>query len=413
MSQRVDDTCGLENSASAARPGRGRLSSVLVACTAALLTVAAQPVLAGNGVKVFSDSAGDSISLFGIIDVGVLYQSNSTSTVGTNHGSIVRLAENGLRESEWGIKGSSGDLGIGGHTTAFFNLESHFDTTTGQLHGTGDVVSQATPLFRRQSNVGLSGDWGTIIAGRQYGPALLADVDTEPRAFKENFSNLYAWAYDTLATNNASILPQNINTNNDVGIFFENALQYRNTWGPVTIGVMHSFGGTNQGWKYNSADAVGVEYKGPVIFSGSYQQMIDQVTGQADVKQWSGGFAVPYKKFTFHTLFIRAIDNYAATGSAYARIDSLGAGVDWQWSKRNSATLAYYYNHDRLHGGDYTHDVVLSDDFHMTSWLTAYVDLAYVNQGPTATILTTIVADAYVQPGMNTTYAMTGLNFSF
>ncbi len=413
MSQRLDDTCGRENSSRARKPSRGLLPSVLVACTTAFLTVAANPVLAGNGVKVFSDSAGDSISLFGIIDVGVLYQSNSTSTVGTNHGNIVRLAENGLRESEWGIKGSSGNLGIGGDTTAFFNLESHFDTTTGQLHGTGDVVSQATPLFRRQSNVGLTGNWGTIIAGRQYGPALLADVDTEPRAFKENFSNLYAWAYDTLATNNASILPQNINTNNDVGIFFENALQYRNTWGPVTIGVMHSFGGTNQGWKYNSADAVGVEYKGPVIVSGSYQQMIDQVTGKTDVKQWSGGFAVPYKKFTFHTLFIQAIDNYAATGSAYAKVDSLGAGVDWQWSKRNSATLAYYYNHDQLHSGDYSHDVVLSDDFHMTSWLTAYVDLAYVNQGPTATILTTIVADAYVQPGMNTTYAMTGLNFSF
>lgn len=413
MSQCLHDARRQEHSCRANKANRNLRSSVRAACIAALLTVAARPVFAGNGVKVFSDSAGDSISLFGIIDVGLLYQSNSTPANGANHGNIVRLAENGLRESEWGIKGSSGDLGIGGKTTAFFNLESHFDTTTGQLHGTGDVVSQPTPLFRRQANVGLTGNWGTLIAGRQYGPALLAAVDTEPRAFKENFSNLYAWAYDTLATNNASILPQNINTNNDVGIFFSNAIQYRNTWGPVTVGVMHSFGGTNQGLKYNSADAVGVEYKGPVILSGSYQQMIDQVTGKTDLKQWSGGFAVPYKQFTFHTLFIQATDNYASTGAAYAKINSWGAGIDWQWSKRNSATLAYYYNHDLLHSSDYSHDVVLSDDFHMTSWLTAYVDLAYANQGSAATILTTIVADAYVQPGMNTTYVMTGLNFSF
>ncbi len=246
MSLCVADRRGGKHSLCATGANINWRTPLLAVCAAAALSVAAQPVLAGNGVKV-SDSAGDSISLFGIIDAWVLYQSNSTTANGSTQGSIVRLAENGLRESEWGIKGASGDLGIGGNTTAFFNLESHFDTTTGQLHGTGDVAGSPTPLFRRQANVGLSGTWGTLIVGRQYGPALLADVDTEPRAFKENFSNLYAWAYDALATNNASIVPQNVNSNNDVGIFFSNAIQYRNTWGPVTIGVLHSFGGTNQG----------------------------------------------------------------------------------------------------------------------------------------------------------------------
>lgn len=395
------------------RAARARRRTPLGAMALAVLAAGAPAAKAGSGVTVFKDKAGDSISLFGIIDAGMLYQSNSTNANGTIGSSITRLAENGRRESEWGIKGQSGDLGIGGHTTAFFNLESHFSTTTGELFGTGDVVSQPTPLFRRQSNVGLTGDWGTIIAGRQYGPALLADIDTEPRRFKEQFSNLYAWAYGTLATNNSYLLPQNINSNNDVGIFFENALQYRYTWGPVTIGIMHAFGGMNNGFKYNSVDALGITYNGPIVISGSYQQMVDQITGKKDVVQWSAGFAVPYKAFTFRTLYIQSRDNYALTGAPYVKIGAFGAGVSWKWSPRNSATLAYYYNHDQLHSGDYTHDAILSDDFHATHWVTLYADFAFINQGPKATILTSIVADGYVQPGVNTEYVMTGLNFSF
>jgi hypothetical protein len=70
-----------------------------------------------------------------------------------------------------------------------------------------------------------------VTVGRQYGPALLAHIGTEPRAFKEQFSNLYAWAYGQLFTTpmrRAAIATPN----NDVGIFFSNAVQYRHTVGP-------------------------------------------------------------------------------------------------------------------------------------------------------------------------------------
>ena len=112
----------------------------LAAMALAVLAAGAPAAKAGSGVTVFKDKAGDSISLFGIIDAGMLYQSNSTNANGTIGSSITRLAENGRRESEWGIKGQSGDLGIGGHTTAFFNLESHFSTITLPSTTTGILV---------------------------------------------------------------------------------------------------------------------------------------------------------------------------------------------------------------------------------------------------------------------------------
>jgi hypothetical protein len=384
-----------------------------VVVAVALAFAAAGPAMAGAGVKVFGDDKGDSISLFGIIDAGVLTQNNSTNANGTPGGGITQEASNGLRQSVWGIKGGSGDLGIGGNSTAFFNLESHFDTATGLLHGTGDVADQSTPLFRRQANVGLTGDWGTLILGRQYGPALLADLNTEPRYFKEQFSNLYAWAYGQLNTNGAAGAGTNRNTNNDVGIFFENAVQYRNTWGPVTLGVMYSFGGTNNGFSYNSAKAVGLEYKGPLIVSGSYQDMKDDVTGKTDVRHTSLGAAYPWNDFTFKALYMQAVNNDANTGNQIANVNSWGVGSDWRWNARNTATLAFYYNHDKDHSGDSTRDIVLSDDFAMNSWVTAYFQYAYVNAGSTATLLTSIVAAGVPQQNAKTSLLNIGLNFSF
>jgi predicted porin len=181
---------------------------------ALLLLTASVPVMAENNV-----------SIYGIIDAGLLYQSKADPT----GQSKTSMETSGLRQTVLGFKGDR-DLGKG--LEGFFNLEAHFDTNNGKFHGTGDADGTGSPFFRRQANLGLRGDWGSVTFGRQYGPALLAHIATEPRAFKEQFSNLYAWAYNQYAAT-AGAPGTERNTNNDVGIFFSNAIQYRNTVGPV------------------------------------------------------------------------------------------------------------------------------------------------------------------------------------
>lgn len=388
-----------------------RLRCIPLALCAGLLCLA---VPAQADVKVYSDDKGDSISLFGIIDNGILTQSKSVKADGSAGGTQTGDATSGLRQSVWGIKGTAGDLGIGGNTTAFFNLESHFDTTTGQVHGTGDAAPTNTILFRRQANVGVTGDWGTLIMGRQYGPALLANLNTEPRYFKENFSNLYAWAYDQLGTIGAAGNTTGTarNTNNDVGIFFSNAVQYRNSWGPVTVGVLYAFGGQPDSMDNNSVIALGAEYKGPVIISGSYEEMKDQQTSQTVVEHGAIGFAVPWGDYTFKSLFLNA-KNRDNLGNTIAEVDSDGVGVDWHWSPRNTATLAYYSNRNKTTSGDSTRDVVLSNDFKMNGWVTLYTTLAYVDAGPAAGLLTSIVAGADYPANAKTTFLNVGLNLAF
>lgn len=371
--------------------------AVIAAALAALPGAALADVTIG-------DISGTKISIFGIIDAGFLYQSKTDP----DGDSKTSMETSGLRQSVLGFKGAR-ELGDG--LNAFFNLEAHFDTDNGEFHGTGDASGAGRILWRRQANVGLAGDWGSVTLGRQYGPALLAHLGTEPRAFKEQFSNLYAWAYNQLA---ATFGPPGTerNTNNDVGIFFSNAIQYRHTLGPVNFGVLWAMGEQPDSSTDNSAWAFGAAYNGPVTVSVSYQEMKDQSTGNDNVKHAGLGFAVPVGDFTFKANWLNA-RNDTRSGTEVSDVDALGLGVDWRWHPKNTATLAYYHNKDDRNSDDETKNVVLSNDYAVRPDTTLYLQMAYVDAGPAATIKTSIVAAGVPAVGEKTLLVNVGINFSF
>lgn len=345
------------------------------------------------------------VEIFGIIDAGFLYQSKSDQGGG---GSKTSMETSGLRQSVLGFKGNR-DLGKG--LSGFFNLEAHFDTNNGNFHGTGDAAGTGNVLFRRQANLGLSGDWGSVTLGRQYGPALLAHIATEPRAFKEQFSNLYAWAYNQYAAT-AGGPGTDRNTNNDVGIFFSNAIQYRNTIGPVNFGVLWALGGKEGGMEKNSAYALGATYTGPVTLSASYQEVKDEATAHSNVKHAGLGIAIPFGDFTFKGNYLNA-KNDTKAGANVSDVDGIGVGVDWKWHPRNTATIAYYDNKDKRNSNDHTRNLVLSNDFSFRPDTTFYVQMAYVDAGSAATIKTSIVAAGIPAVGEQSFLLNVGLNFTF
>ena len=345
------------------------------------------------------------VEIFGIIDAGFLYQSKSDQGGG---GSKTSMETSGLRQSVLGFKGNR-DLGKG--LSGFFNLEAHFDTNNGNFHGTGDAAGTGNVLFRRQANLGLSGDWGSVTLGRQYGPALLAHIATEPRAFKEQFSNLYAWAYNQYAAT-AGGPGTDRNTNNDVGIFFSNAIQYRNTIGPVNFGVLWALGGKEGGMEKNSAYALGATYTGPVTLSASYQEVKDEATAHSNVKHAGLGIAVPFGDFTFKGNYLNA-KNDTKAGANVSDVDGIGVGIDWKWHPRNTATIAYYDNKDKRNSNDHTRNFVLSNDFSFRPDTTLYVQMAYVDAGSAATIKTSIVAAGIPAVGEQSFLLNVGLNFTF
>ena len=383
------------------------IKSIVISAAPRAVAVAAVLCL-GSGLA----SAQSSVQVFGIIDAGILTQ-NKTSTVDKN---LTRLETSGLRQSVWGLKGTED---LGGGLKAFFNLESHFDTDTGAIHGTGDAPGSGTILFRRQANVGLSGDWGTIILGRQYGPALLAHLATEPRYFKEQFSNLYAWAYNQLEGGSAALggNPANgVNRQNDVGIFMKNSIQYRNSFGPVSGGILYSLGEEAGKSSNGSVLAIGLAYSGPVALSFSYEYMKDQNTGTKLIEHTGLGAAVPYGDFTFKTNWLNAKNSNAA-GMDVSEVNGIGVGVDYKWHPQHTATVAFYDNKDKLNKSNHTKNLVISNDYAISKRTTIYSALAYVDADVGAKgiagLKTSIIADASFLAGAKTTFLNVGINHNF
>lgn len=108
-------------------------------------------------------SAQTSLTLYGIVDAGIVYEQGGTG------GSLTKLTSGVQSGSRLGFKGME-DLGDG--LSAKFALEAGFNSDTGAL-GQGGL------LFGRQAWVGLGSRWGDLSFGRQYTPhyLLLDQVD--------------------------------------------------------------------------------------------------------------------------------------------------------------------------------------------------------------------------------------------
>lgn len=354
-------------------------------------------------------AAQENVTIYGIMDIGLMYQTNNA----VNGKSQTTVASSGLRQSIIGFKGTEN---LGNGLKAFFNLEAHFDVDTGRFHDGGDVGGAGNTMFRRQSNVGLSGDWGSVAVGRQYGPALLAHLATEPRIFKENFSNLYGWAYgqiNTLGVGLPSVGSNAVSVNNDVGIFFNNAIQYRNAFGPVTVGVLYAPGETTgHSQSHGEVGAVGINYSGPLNVSFSYQEMKDDTTGHSAIKHTGLGLSYAFGDFTIKGNYLQA-KNYNSLGIKAHEFNDYGLGLDYKWSQNNTLTVAYYDNEDDMNSRDYTHNVVISNDYSLSKRTTLYAVLANVKAGSGATFGTSIVAGAPYLAGSTTTFLNAGINHVF
>ena len=119
-------------------------------------------------VMPFVAHAQSNVTVYGLLDVAVETYNNANAT----GASMVRLPAlgGGMFPSRLGFRGDE-DLGDG--LKAVFVLESGFAPVTGAL-------GQGNRMFGRQANVGLSGGWGTVTAGRNYNMLTTStfDVDT-------------------------------------------------------------------------------------------------------------------------------------------------------------------------------------------------------------------------------------------
>jgi predicted porin len=99
--------------------------------------------------------AQSSVTLYGIIDIGIQYTSNQ----GGHHS--VQEASSMMRGNRWGVQGRED---LGGGLKAIFRLEGGFSPNNGAL---GQSSATAQRIFGRYAYVGMTNDVVQVLAGRQ------------------------------------------------------------------------------------------------------------------------------------------------------------------------------------------------------------------------------------------------------
>ncbi|MEK6346031.1 MAG: porin [Burkholderia sp.] len=185
-------------------------------------------------------SAQSSVTLYGIIDEGINYNSNM------NGSRSFALQSGVMQGSRFGLKGSED---LGGGLRAIFVLENGFDASTGKL-------GQGGALFGRQAYVGLSSPYGTVTAGRQYATAM---------DFLAQFAVNNQWA------GNISAHPADLDDSNNT-FRINNDVKFRSVnYAGFSFGGDYSFGGVAGNTTRNQVWSVGAGYAmGPLQLGVGY-----------------------------------------------------------------------------------------------------------------------------------------------
>lgn len=197
--------------------------------------------------------AQSSVTLYGIIDEAVRFDTHQTTT----GGKLYTMGSGGqLSGSRWGLQGTE-DLGSG--MKAFFQLEAGFTPNTGVPQQA--TASGAQRLFGRTAIVGLSSDtYGSIILGRQY--TLVHEM---------------AYTHDLYALSNYTGTLGFQGAGETGGGRLDNTVRYTSpTLYGFTLRGAYTFGNTAGDTHRASSPAVSLSYDhGPLSVGAAYQVIND------------------------------------------------------------------------------------------------------------------------------------------
>lgn len=129
--------------------------------------------LAVLGAFAGAASAQSSVTLYGRVDLSAAKDSG-TDNKSLQNGSGSRLGVRGVED-------------LGGGLSAIFNIEHRFNADTG-------TQSDSSKFWFGRSIVGLQGDWGSVVLGREY---------TVPFSFSQNAWD--PWGHDTVVSTRVNV----------------------------------------------------------------------------------------------------------------------------------------------------------------------------------------------------------------
>lgn len=342
--------------------------------------------------------AGTTVTLYGTLDIGYWSQSKSTSDVGAqapgpvSGGSLRAFHTGGLSPSKWGLAGER-DLGDG--MKGFFKLEEHIRSNT------GDTEAFGISGFVRESYVGVQGNFGRVVAGRQFTPAILAFAATDPRGLRESLSGMNPW----LASGGTG--------STFLSAFASNSLSYSVDLGPTHLAALYSAGGKVGNAAADSTVSLGASYSSPVFtVSGGYERENRADNGGKGVVKSSLGIGVPVGAFSPKLNYMNS-SRYDATGAEVASYKLIGVGVDWKASDKQNINLSYYQGKNDRVPDNKAGTWVLSDEYALNPGTTLYVQGAYIDAKANADAVVSLLGNGSIVQGAKTTVINVGIRYNF
>jgi predicted porin len=365
--------------------------------------------------------AQSSVTVYGIIDAGFVTQSNANAA-----GDRVTSFQDGqILPSVYGFKGTED---LGGGLKAGFNLEGGFNSSNGQHNSPGVYQSQ---LFGREAKVTLGADWGTIGAGLQVDPGLIASIATEPRGMTDSFSHLEHWIGATINSGGGLGGTSGSLTG---GIFDVNSLTYTYAANGLYVGLEYGFGGVAGSTSAGSTESIGVSYSnGGFVVSGSYAKANTTdptgATGGGDQIEVIGvGYdfasaapiAIRLQYGEFKSSLLNTLGGGGGTGNNnyFDDVKSWGFGIDWKPSAANKVNLAYYdAKDDGTAFGGKTTEWALLDTYSLSKRTDIYAQIVRVSVDSDAG-QSAIIGGVYASPNLfalsgNTVYFGVGIQHKF
>jgi GBP family porin len=282
-------------------------------------------------------SAQSSVTLYGVVDVGVLSQTIKT---GSDFGSVSKnntgMASGQQSGSRWGLKGVE-DLGNG--LSANFVYEQGVEVGNGAIAGNG---------FARQSTLGIvSKSWGAIDLGRRTTPGTVAFSGIDPFGTGFGTSDLNSSMGMTFARYSNMLMystPVISGFSGNIGYSFDTGANNKNeaatnngariTGAPDNSGLT-SFGTTNK----TRAFGLGLRYgSGPLVLAGTLDIVMPaswnaptspKLQNASNVTQWNLGGTYDFKVVKAHAAYgqnIGGILEGTALGSNAGGGDTNSAG---------------------------------------------------------------------------------------
>ncbi|MFL9954037.1 porin [Paraburkholderia nemoris] len=370
-----------------------------------LIAAAAMVGLAGVA------QAQSSVTLYGIMDSGVLYQSSSAATFAPNApntGKVFRFKDGGIYSSIWGIRGSED---IGGGYKVNFKLQGSFDSGTGKP-GLSDTPG-ATAVFNQFTTIGVSGPIGTFTAGRQIVPMIYAMADTDVRSAQYFGSILTAW----LGLNQAAGWPGN-STNAPIGALYDsNALVYQSpVFGGVSLGLEYAPGGVAGQLQGGTRESAVLKYSNyglnlaAVYYNGHDTNPAPgaPLTGVDNNRFVYLGALYSIDGFSFSASYANGRN---PARSNQVKLDMYSMGLGYRFSPAFRVTSGVYYLKDKNHSANKSTEIALGAEYNISKRTLAYAQVGYVNNR--GGMNQTIVYGQPVAPGVSTTAVMLGLRHNF